>query len=112
MPRDICVNSSFAAFICNTQKSLPSLVCDVFACVKGKRERGELSQTVLSVAILSFCSRRSQSNLSGASGGQPSDWNQDDHVSIIPICLTNGTDKAANICNLKMDSFFFFLLLQ
>ncbi|KAM8759932.1 oxysterol-binding protein 2 isoform 1-T1 [Acanthopagrus schlegelii] len=25
--------------------------------------------------------RRSQSNLSGASGGQPSDWNQDDHMS-------------------------------
>lgn len=28
--------------------------------------------------------RRSQSNLSGASGGQPSDWNQDDHMS--PSC--------------------------
>ncbi|XP_076006982.1 oxysterol-binding protein 2 isoform X2 [Genypterus blacodes] len=26
--------------------------------------------------------RRSQSNLSGASGGQPNDWNQDDHVSV------------------------------
>ncbi|KAK2837252.1 hypothetical protein Q5P01_014464 [Channa striata] len=25
--------------------------------------------------------RRSQSNLSGASGGQPNDWNQDDHMS-------------------------------
>lgn len=29
-----------------------------------------------------LCFRRSQSNLSGASGGQPSDWNQDDHVSV------------------------------
>ncbi|XP_068460738.1 oxysterol-binding protein 2 isoform X2 [Clinocottus analis] len=28
--------------------------------------------------------RRSQSNLSGASGGQPNDWNQDDHMS--PSC--------------------------
>ncbi|XP_028269636.1 oxysterol-binding protein 2 isoform X1 [Parambassis ranga] len=28
--------------------------------------------------------RRSQSNLSGASGGHPSDWNQDDHMS--PSC--------------------------
>ncbi|XP_075882053.1 oxysterol-binding protein 2 isoform X2 [Nelusetta ayraudi] len=28
-----------------------------------------------------MCSRRSQSNLSGASGGQPSDLNQDDHMS-------------------------------
>ncbi|XP_008274769.1 oxysterol-binding protein 2 isoform X1 [Stegastes partitus] len=28
--------------------------------------------------------RRSQSNLSGASGGQPSDWNQDNHMS--PSC--------------------------
>ncbi|KAM9744334.1 oxysterol-binding protein 2 isoform 3-T3 [Menidia menidia] len=28
--------------------------------------------------------RRSHSNLSGASGGQPSDWNQDDHMS--PSC--------------------------
>ncbi|XP_070820610.1 oxysterol-binding protein 2 isoform X5 [Chaetodon trifascialis] len=26
--------------------------------------------------------RRSQSNLSGASGGQPNDWNQDDHMSL------------------------------
>lgn len=43
--------------------------------------------------LLSLYRRRSQSNLSGASGGQPSDWNLDDHVSVCPFTSwTNRND--------------------
>lgn len=57
--------------------------------------------------MFSLYSRRSQSNLSGASGGQLGDWNQDDRVSGCPPdkSLTNGTDISERCWHLNIGGF-------